>query len=232
MLSVHGSDANAGCPSTCVRMISSVRVCNCVGVTTDITGITLIDGVIPMLDVSQTNWAAQLYTAKATQNNWIIDFQFPSSSMLRWVDLYLLFCQRLMILGQGILSIRVYQSLLFPQGIKGLLLGNVTLTVEGQSCDNLTQVSIPINPLSVYTQYLIEFSMENILGGIYIGEVTFSDETATISKFYSYLLATNICYIQNWVRFCSRYILDTFSCFTDIRYAVYKSIPRFIVSSW
>ena len=55
MSSAHGSDANAGCPSACVMIVSSVRVCDCVGVTTDRTGITLIEGVIPMLDVSQPN---------------------------------------------------------------------------------------------------------------------------------------------------------------------------------
>ena len=33
-------------------MVSSVRLCDCDGVTTDRTGITLIDGVIPVFDVS------------------------------------------------------------------------------------------------------------------------------------------------------------------------------------
>ena len=88
MSSAHGSDANAGCLSACVRMVSSVRVCDCVGVTTDRTGITLIDGVIPMLDVSRSNWAAQLYTATTIQSMLTIEFHFPVSFMLRRVDLY------------------------------------------------------------------------------------------------------------------------------------------------
>ena len=41
VFSAHGSDANAGCPSACVMVLSSVRVCDCVGVTSDRTGITL-----------------------------------------------------------------------------------------------------------------------------------------------------------------------------------------------
>ena len=34
--SVHGSDANAGCSLACVKMVSSVRVCDCVGLATKI----------------------------------------------------------------------------------------------------------------------------------------------------------------------------------------------------
>ena len=149
--SAHGSDANAGCPSSCVVVLSSVRVCDCVGVTTDRTGITLIDGVIPMLDVSQTNWAAQLYTATTTWNNWEIDFQFPDSFMLRQVDLYLFFCPLRQIPHQDRLSIRVYQSVFFPTGFKGLFLGNNSLTMERQNCLNLTQISIPTIPIRIYT---------------------------------------------------------------------------------
>ena len=92
MSSAHGSDANAGCPSACVMVVSSVRVCDCVGVTTDITGITLIDGVIPMLDVSQPNWAVQLFITTTTHSTWSIEFYFSYSFMLRQVDLYLFFC--------------------------------------------------------------------------------------------------------------------------------------------
>ena len=170
--SAHGSDDNAGCPSACVRMVSSVRVCDCVGVTTDRTGITLIDGVIPVFDVSQPHWAAQLYTATSIGHH-RIEFKFPNVFMLRQVDLYLYICPLLMIPNQGQLSIRVYQSLLFPLAAKGLFLGNKTLTMEESSCSNLTQISVFTNP-STFSQYLVEFSMENILGGIYIGEVSFT----------------------------------------------------------
>ena len=183
MSSVHGSDANAGCPSACVRMVSSVRVCDCAGVTTDRTGITLIDGVIPMLDVSQPNWAAQFYTATTIQNNWNIELLFPSSFTLRQVDLYLYICPLLMIPNRGQLSIRVYQSLLFPRGIKGLLLGNETLTMEESNCLNLTQISTVTNPTSALTQYLIEFSMEeDVLGRIYIGEFSFSGKITELTQ--------------------------------------------------
>ena len=181
--SAHGSDANAGCPSACVRMVSSVRVCDCVGVTTDRTGITLIDGVIPMLDVSQTNWASQLYTATPNQNNLEIQFWFPVNFMLRQVDLYLFFCPPRSIPNEGLLIISVYQDYVFPQNLKGLLLGNTTLYVVEQNCADLIQITMATNHTSLmYNQYLIEFSMDNVLGGIYIGEVTFNDETATISS--------------------------------------------------
>ena len=180
--SVHGSDINAGCPSACVRMLSRVRVCNCVGVTTNRTGITLIDGVIPMLDVSQINWAAQLYTATIIKSTWSIEFQFPDSFMLRQVDLFLLFCMVRNIHNQGFLSISVYQSILFPRAIKTQLLGNMSLSMERQNCAELIQISIPSNPTSVLHLYLIEFSMDNVLGGIYIGDIKFLDAIALITS--------------------------------------------------
>ena len=179
--SVHGSDANAGCPSACVRMVSSVRVCDCVGVTTDRTGITLINEDIPMLEVSQLNWAAQLYTATTNKINWNIEFQFPKHFMLRQVDLYLFFCPVQNTPNQGVLSVELYQSLLFPNRIKGMLFGNISL-LEGQNCAGLIQVAIPTTSTSTSKLYLLEFSMENVLGGIYIGEVVFRDERAAISS--------------------------------------------------
>ena len=180
--SAHGSDANAGCPSACLRMQNSIRVCNCVGVTTDTTGITLIDGVIPMFDISQPNWAAQLYTAITSRAIQSIEFQFSSSFMLRRVDLYLFFCPSQNIPNQGVLSISVYHSILFPNSIVGLLFGNITLTMGGQNCVELIPLSIPISSASQYINYFIEFSMENRFGGVYIGEVVFSDEVATVTS--------------------------------------------------
>ena len=182
--SAHGSHANASCPSACVRMVSGIRVCDCTAIATDTTGIALIDGIIPMFDVSQPNWAAQLYTATITKNNWVIDFQFPDSFMLRQVDLYLFFCPLRQIPHQDRLSIRVYQSVFFPTGFKGLFLGNNSLTMERQNCLNLTQISIPTIPISEFTQYVIEFAMEGVIGGIYIGECSFTGEiTSVVSRF-------------------------------------------------
>ena len=62
----------------------------------------------------------------------------------------------------------------------------MSLSGEEQSCAKLIQISIPTNPTSVLSiQYLIEFSTNNFLGGINIGEIVFSDDTALIilSKF-------------------------------------------------
>ena len=180
--SAHGSDADAGCPSACVGIVSSVRVCDCVGVTTDRTGITLIDGVIPMFDISQPNWAAQLYTATTIRPIQSIEFQFSNNFTLRRVDLYLFFCPSQNIPNLGLLSISVYQSSLFPLSYKGLLLGNITLTMEGQNCVELIPLSIPSSSASLQSNYFIEFSMENVIGGVYIGEVVFSDEVATVTS--------------------------------------------------
>ena len=164
-------------------MVSSVRVCDCVGFTTDTTGITLTDGIIPsMIDDSELNWATQLYTATTNQDNWNIELKFPNSFMLRQVDLYLFFCPSQMIPNQGVLSIKVYQDVLFPHGFKGSLFGTITLNGERQSCADLTQISIPTNTSSVLSQYLIEFSMENILGGIYMGELNFLDTATTVTS--------------------------------------------------
>ena len=180
--SAHGSDANAGCLSACVEMLSRVKVCDCVGVTNDTTGITLIDGVIPsMLDILQTNWAAQLYTASTIYDNWKIDFLFEDNFLLRQVDLSLFFCPTQMIPNQGLLSIFVYQSILFPTANKGQFLGNISLSVDGQNCENLLNISILTNSELMYMQYFLEFTMENRLGGIYIGEVKFSDEVTLSS---------------------------------------------------
>ena len=190
--SVHGSDANAGCPSACVRMVSNVRVCDCAGVTTDRTGITLIDGVVPMLDVTQPNWAAKLYTATVAKKNLLIDFKFPSSFMLRQVDLSLFFCPPQMIPNEGVISISVFQSLVFPQATKVSLFGNISLSVDGQNCVELINISISTNP-SMYDQYLIEFSKDTNLGGIYIGEVTFLDEVSSVSS-----KSGDIIYIPKW----------------------------------
>ena len=84
---------------------------------------------------------------------------------------------------------RVYQSILFPTAIRGLLLGNVTLTV--QNCADLTQIALPTSLSSVYTLYLIEFSMGNVLGGIYVGEISFRDEIPMVM--YS-KLSQSICF--------------------------------------
>ena len=61
-----------------------------------------------MLDVSQPNWAAQLYTATTSQTIWSIDFQFPSSFTLRKVDLSLFFCPLQRIPNPGLITVRVY----------------------------------------------------------------------------------------------------------------------------
>ena len=130
------------------------------------------------------NLTGQLnFIATTTQINWEIEFHFSNWFNLRQVVLYVFFCPLQNIPNQGLISISIYQSLLFPRGIKGLLLGNVSLSMEGPNCAELIQISIPAKSTSIYRMYLMDFSMENVLGGIYIGEIVFSVEVAvTISS--------------------------------------------------
>ena len=50
--------------------------------------------------------------------------------------------------------------------------------MEGENCVDLIQIAILANPTSLNMLYLLEFSMDTILGGIQIGEVVFRDETS------------------------------------------------------
>ena len=181
--SLNGSDANGGCPQVCVM---SNMVCDCTGQTTAISGITLIDDVVPTFDPNVPGaWASDLYTLSIPQN-YALGFQFDITVafVLRELELYLFFCPSWNIPQQG-LTISVYRSLLFPafQPPSGLPpLSNVTLTSEQQNCNSLTRISITTQTDAVYTTYFIMFSGSTIVGGIYIGEVKFSDEAISTSS--------------------------------------------------
>ena len=47
--------------------------------------------------------------------------------------------------------------------------------MRAQSCEKLIRISIPTNSMTLYLQYLI---VDDVLGGIYIGEVKFGDESS------------------------------------------------------
>ena len=189
--SQNGSDANGGCPQVCVVPVMSNMVCDCTGQASDSSGITLINDVVPTFESEVPGaWASDLYTARTSQNSNALGFQFDITLAfaLREVELYIFFCPSWDIPQQS-LTISNYRSILFPAffpptGIPPL--GNGTLTSDQQNCASLIRISITTQTDVVYTNYFIVFSGSSSVGGIYIGEVKFSDEAISTSscKFY------------------------------------------------
>ena len=181
--SQNGSDANGGCPQVCVL---SNMVCDCTGQTTDISGITLINDVVPTFESDVPGaWASDLYTL-IIQTTYPLGFQFDIAMAfaLREVELYLFFCPSWNIPQQA-LTISVYRSLLFPDFLPPSELsplGNVTLTGDQQNCASLTRISITTQTDRADTNYFIVFSSATTVGGIYIGEVKFNSEHISSSS--------------------------------------------------
>ena len=164
--------------------VLSIMVCDCTGQTTDISGITLINDIVPTFESDVPGaWASDLYTVLASGNSYALGFNNMAFA-LREVELYLFFCPSWGI-PQESLTISVYRSLLFPafQPPSGLPpLGNVTLTSDQQKCNSLTRIVITTQTVAAYTVYFIVFSSSNTVGGIYIGEVKFSDQLISTSS--------------------------------------------------
>ena len=83
------------------------------------------------------------------------------------------------------MTISVYRSLLFPafQPPSGIPpFGNVTLTSDHQNCNSLIRILITTETDQPYINYFIVFSSITTVGGIYIGEVKFSDELISTSS--------------------------------------------------
>ena len=60
LLSLNGSDAKGGCPQVCV-LPNMDKVCRCIGQTTDLSGITLINDVVPTFESDVPGaWASEL----------------------------------------------------------------------------------------------------------------------------------------------------------------------------
>ena len=181
--SQNGSDANGGCPQVCVL---SNMVCDCTGQTADISGVTLINDVVPTFESDVPGaWASDLYTVHTSQNSYALGFQFDSTMAftLREVELYLFICPSWGIPGQSV-TISVYRSLLFPDFLPptGPPLGNVKLTSDLVNCICLTRISITTQTDTAYTDYFIVFSSSITVGGVYIGEVKFSDQLISTSS--------------------------------------------------
>ena len=165
----------------------SNMMCDCTGHTTDISGVTLINDVVPTFESDVPGaWASDLYTARTSQNSYALGFQsaITMAFALREVELYLFFCPSWNI-PQEILTISVYRSILFPEFLPptGLPpLGNVTMTSDQQNCNSLTRIVITTQTDAAYTNYFIVFSSSTTVGGVYIGEVKFSDQLISTSS--------------------------------------------------
>ena len=159
-------------------------VCDCFGQTTDISGITLINDVVPTFETDVPGaWASDLYTVLASKKSHALGFQFEAFA-LREVELYLFFCPSWNI-PQESLTISVYRSVLYPDfhpptGLPPL--GNVTMTSDQQNCNSLTRIVITTQTVAAYISYFIVFSSATTVGGVYIGEVKFSDQLISTSS--------------------------------------------------
>ena len=160
-------------------------VCGCSGLTTDLSGIVLINDVVPTFETDVPGaWACDLYTVSTTQNSYELGFQFDRTIALREVELYLFICPSWGIPQQGV-TISVYRSILFPDFFppSGLPpLGNVTLTSDLVNCNSLTRIVITTQTDAAYINYFIVFSKLSTVGGVYIGEVKFSDQLISTSS--------------------------------------------------
>ncbi len=172
----NGSDSNAGCPSFC-RIASNERFCDCNGLMNAVNG-SIIDGIIPTLDVSQIGtWASPLYTVDISATFHAIGFRFSNSFMLQEVELSIFLCTPWSIPRLG-LTINIHRDIIFPTFISTTPIGSRTLTLQ-PNCVSLETIYITTSPTrdGGNILYFIEFTNSATdVGGIYIGEVIFRDQ--------------------------------------------------------
>ena len=154
-------------------MLNGIPVCECPSKNT--TGF-LIDGVSPMLNVSETNtWASALYTTYTDSNTFDLGFRFQNTLSLRGVELFIFYCPDWSI---GPHTIEVRFSFGFPiiskfRGPDGI----ITLNKSQQDCNSLTRVVISTPDARSGRIYFIEFNSSLSAAGIYIADVRFSNES-------------------------------------------------------
>ncbi len=165
---------------------SNEKFCDCTGqLNGTITG-TLIDGIIPRLDVSQRGtWASQLYTVDVTTTSYAIGFRFSVSYMLQEIELSILLCTPWSIPRSG-LTINIHRDIVFPGFTSTTPIGSTTLSSQ-PNCVSLEIINITTMPTVASTTYYIEFTNPVTVGTIFIGEVIFRDEDTRdiISKYQS-----------------------------------------------
>ncbi len=192
----NGSDSNAGCLSVC-RMTgaSGERFCDCTGgIMSDFNG-TLIDGIIPTLDVSQRGtWASQLYTVDISATSHAIGFRFSSSFMLQEVELSIFLCNKWCIPTPG-LTINIHRDIVLPGFTSSTPIGSTTLTLQ-QNCMSLETIYINASPTRNGNIYVIEFTNSATVGEIDIGEVIFRDQATQDRVCKSDRVLTILCYFS------------------------------------
>jgi hypothetical protein len=160
---------------------SATNGCDCPGIS-PVSGI-LIDGVIPSIDTAHGTWASELLTVNRNGRDSIeIGFQFESSSLfIRGIEIALFNCP---VQGIGITGVNIYASQAFPLFFSGAIILKTThnFTLR-DNCQALSNISIPVHlSLVSFTSYFVEFlltggSSVNQLNWLYLGEISFSDET-------------------------------------------------------
>ncbi len=198
----NGSDSNAGCFSVCrMTSASNERFCDCTGgIMSNFNG-TLIDGIIPTLDVSQRGtWASQLYTVDRSATFHAIGFRFSSSFMLQEVELSIFLCNKWSIPRSG-LTINIHRDITFPAFTSTTPIGSSTTLTLQQNCESLETIYINTSPTRNGNIYVIEFTNSATVGEIDIGEVIFrnqatqdrvckSDRILTILYYFSIVCTT------------------------------------------
>ena len=172
-------------------MMTETMVCNC-----NSSGV-LVDGLVPVLDTTQAGmWASDLYAIQGTSRSLTLVFRLATPIMLQQVDVYLFYCPDWNIPTKGVnVNISIFNAFHFPlERSSGEHIGATVLNNDiEQECTStsltLSRISIHTHPTSHTDVYLITFeTLSGTLGGIYIGEVRFSNETisrsASTSKNY------------------------------------------------
>ena len=185
--SVNGSSSTGGCqPEACIMMpygASNINVCDCPG-TAPVNG-TLIDGVIPSIDISQHEWASELFVVNRNgQDSLMIGFEFSHPFFLRYVEVVYLDCP---VWGIGSYAVNVYSSYVFPAFVTAAStnIGIFPLAEDiVQSCSSLRTISIPLQPTISVVFYFIEFTFGGSsirpINWLHMAEIRFSDMSPTI----------------------------------------------------
>ena len=168
----NGSNSSGGCPTDCRTQSDDTNLCECTEGNT--TGV-LIDGIVPNIDTSQTNsWAANIYTIYTQHDNIAIGFMFEQPIALQAIELSMFFCNTLHS-PNGAIAIKIFQEMTFPNFSPTNMIGNKSLSSDKMNCNSLCTFYINISSIVNSEIVFVQFVGQTQLGGLYIGEVKFSD---------------------------------------------------------
>ena len=116
-----------------------------------------------------------MYTVDTTQRSIAIGFMFEQPITLQAIELNMFFCKEWHI-PSGAITITIFQSLLYPNFAPTLMIGNISLSSDKMNCNSLCTLNIHISSSILNSEIVfMQFSGQTRLGGLYIGEVKFSD---------------------------------------------------------